>query len=74
MTLSRTQQVEMFDHTIEQMDAEWADKRCPDAFYITCILSDIQEAMSRGNTEHARRWLNKAKYFLSEKMFTEPPR
>ena len=74
MALSREAQVEMFDNTIDQIEAEWGGKNCPDAFYITCILSDVQETLSRGNAEEARRWINKAKYFLSEKMSNEFPR
>ena len=34
--------------------------------YAQCILSDAQEAMRRGQTEAARQWTNKAKYFMSE--------
>lgn len=69
MALSTEAQVKMFGKTIADMEAEWTEcaSRNRPAFYITCIVSDIQEAMAHGDLESARQWANKVKYFLSEK-------
>lgn len=32
------------------------------------LLSDAQEVMARGDTERARKWINIAKYLLSESL------
>lgn len=69
MALNTEQQVAMFGDTTEGLDQEWevnASRNRP-AFYVTCIVSDIQEAMSHGDLESARKWANKVKYYLSEK-------
>ncbi len=74
MALSSEAQVGMFGSTIEEMEAEGgsiAARNYPDfPGYIASILSDAQEAMARGHVETASQWLNKAKYFLTEKMST----
>ena len=35
--------------------------------YIMGVLSDVQEAMRRGEHEMARQWINKAKFLIDHK-------
>ena len=64
------QQRAMFGTTTADLEHEWTvstKMMLSPAHYIGCILSDVQEVMTHGNTEQARQWLDKAKYFLWEK-------
>lgn len=72
-TQTAEQQEKMYGETIQSFVEAYThgcDRRMEDlvemTMYATCILSDAQETMARGNTEQARQWINKAKWFISE--------
>jgi len=60
-----SKEISMFGETIESMidtKPEFTDN----LMYAMSILSDAQEELERNNKETARKFINKAKYFISE--------
>jgi len=71
MALTGCQQVDMFGCTLDELKQEWETGRrmCPSReMYAMSILSDAQECLRMDDAETARRYINKAKWHLSEMM------
>lgn len=68
--VSTKNETNMFGLTIEELNREIDYfKQSPfglksESDYAVCVMSDAQEAISRGHLEIARLYLNKAKYAL----------
>lgn len=56
----------MYGCTVEHILDDLGNTPFPH-IYIMGVLSDVQEAMRRGETEMARQWINKAKFLIDHK-------
>lgn len=65
-----SEETNMFGETIEQF-TKMKPSFYSNLLYATSILSDAQEVLSRGNSELARQFINKAKYFIIEDIKTK---
>lgn len=61
-------QIQMYGKTENELDEELQNSTCfnDPLFYAFCILSDVQECILIGQKETARKWINKAKYYISK--------
>lgn len=60
-------QIQMYGKTENELDEELQNSFSKDPlFYSICILSDVQACIEQGEKETARKWVNKAKYFIDK--------
>lgn len=64
MTEKEQAQVKMFGTTVESLKRDYNNAGLDQRMYLMGLLSDVQEAMARGQLEQARQWTNKAKYIV----------
>lgn len=62
-------QIKMFGETVKEFNEAFNSGGDTDKLmYAMSILSDAQEVMAMGQTEVARQFINKSKYFISKVM------
>jgi len=71
MAQSEADQIKMFGQTTAQLDTDLEQAFSGTKMYIASILSDAQAVMEMGDTETARQFINKAKYYLFNEMEKE---
>ena len=68
--MNKEKEIQMFGETVESMKSSAVFTNLQDPYelnrYAMCILSDAQQMMTSGDIETARKFINKAKFFIDE--------
>lgn len=68
--MSKEQEIHMYGCTVQHILDDMGDTQFHH-IYIAGILSDVQEAIACEQHELARQWLNKAKFLIINKCYSQ---